>query len=299
MKKNHIILLALSFVILALICTLYYKLNKTENYLVGINNPLLISQEMAQLPACVNRQIKSNCTVSGKDNKVTCASIGASVQCAQLLSSYENKLQHPLFNDGNFDTNVTNDNLLMSYCCCDPTVKPLEPLPQELQQKVDALRSCPVDCVVSEYSWGSCDPVSGQQQGTRRIVTDPKNGGAQCPDLTSSKNCPVDCVASELAWGACDPASGTSMGTRNIVTPPLNGGAPCPPVQMSQPCPVDCAVSDWNQGACDPSTNMRTDMRTVIVPGQNGGASCPELTQTTPCQPDTTPPSSNLRLRRW
>ena len=279
MNKNYIVILGLSLIILGLLGVLYYKLSYSENYLVGINNPDEIRRAMTELPACSNKQ-----------------NINDSITCTQLLSEYENKVQHPIFDDRGLDGGLRNDNLMMQYCCCDPSVKPLETLPADLQKQVDALRACPVDCVVSDYTWGTCDSMSGTQQGTRTITTQPMNGGAPCPSLTTSKNCPVDCVVSDYTWGACDPMSGTHMGTRNIVTPPLNGGAPCPSVQVSQPCPVDCVVSDWNQGNCDPVTSMQMNNRTIIVPSQNSGAPCPELTQSVSCQP-TPVPSSNLRRR--
>lgn len=46
----------------------------------------------------------------------------------------------------------------------------------------------PVDCVVSGPVWsGQC--VNGQEIGTLTIVTQPANGGAACPALTTSRSC--------------------------------------------------------------------------------------------------------------
>ena len=60
-----------------------------------------------------------------------------------------------------------------------------------LQQYVDCNpQSCPVDCQLSDWTWGSCtQPCGGTQTGTRTVVTPPAYGGKDCDSLTTSRNC--------------------------------------------------------------------------------------------------------------
>jgi hypothetical protein len=47
--------------------------------------------------------------------------------------------------------------------------------------------SNPVDCVVSNWNIGQC--INGQRTDTRTVITQPRNGGRACPELSRTVNC--------------------------------------------------------------------------------------------------------------
>lgn len=78
-------------------------------------------------------------------------------------------------------------------------------------------QSCPIDCVVSDWSdWSGCSTGcgGGTQTRTRYIVTDSQNGGAACPVLIdstgcNSQPCAIDCQMSDWTqWSSCDATCG-------------------------------------------------------------------------------------------
>ena len=138
------------------------------------------------------------------------------------------------------------------------------------------IQVCPVDCVLSSWTYGSCTVScgGGTQRMTRSIKTTPVGTGRACEALTSSQVCnvvvsifwfwlisltdslrclsqiyiyiyiyiqvcPVDCVLS--AWssfGACSVTCGSGMGsrTRSITTTPVGTGKACEALASSQVC---------------------------------------------------------------
>merc|ERR1711971_616766 len=165
-----------------------------------------------------------------------------------------------------------------------------------------SLKSCPVKCVLSE--WSECIAVNSWDCGpgtktktvpgtkTRTVTTPASHEGKKCPQLSKScemtKNCPVKCVVSD--WSECKTGNSLDCGpgtkTRTVITQANYGGLECPSLtqscEMSKKCPaVNCAVSDWSECKtgnlldCGPGTKTRT----VITPALYGGLECPSLTQ--------------------
>merc|ERR1712172_243516 len=114
-----------------------------------------------------------------------------------------------------------------------------------------SLKSCPVKCVLSE--WSECKTEDSRDCGpgtkTRTVITQASYGGLECPSLTQScemsKKCPVNCAVSE--WSECKTEDsrdcGTGTQTRTLITPTLYGGLECPSLtqscEMSKKCPDD------------------------------------------------------------
>jgi hypothetical protein len=100
-------------------------------------------------------------------------------------------------------------------------------------------RNCPVDCVYTYESWGTCLETTGKQIRDPIITTPMLNGGSKCP-TREERNCGVDCKYKWSDWGVCGSAGkGLHERTAIVETPcfPLNNcptghlltGAPCPP----------------------------------------------------------------------
>lgn len=131
-------------------------------------------------------------------------------------------------------------------------------------------------------SWSPCTATSPAQTRSRTVVTQPANGGVQCPTLleTRSNVCVVDCAVSQWGeWSGCD-GGVTQTRSRSVITVPFNGGEPCPLTVETQPCVAQCEVSAWGQWSpwtsCVGDTRSRTRTRTVTAPGSN----CPDLAET-------------------
>lgn len=200
-------------------------------------------------------------------------------------------------------------------------------------------QACPVDCVVSGWvqyasyndyfaaffptgnynainAWGGVCTATcggGQIRQYRTIITQPANGGAQCPALTqqvtcNAQPCPIDCVVGDWVNTAFPCTLTCGYGTRTqqryILVQPNYGGAACPPLSRevecaTQPCPGDCVVGDWTNynpvqvhdyyypfsANCSVSCGggVQMQVRYIIKYPINGGASCPALTRQISC----------------
>ena len=173
-------------------------------------------------------------------------------------------------------------------------------------------QSCPlpVDCEVSS-TWTSCSRTCNPGDGswknnpgrqTRQIITNPKNGGKECPEtsrICNDRACPTDCALSE--WSRCSKPcnNGTGAGTqtRVVATQPKNGGKFCPSIdELSRACnahmcSVDCTVSGWSvcSKPCADSSGPGNQTRTITRPSAYGGAPCPSDMSRT-CNTDACPP---------
>ncbi len=155
-------------------------------------------------------------------------------------------------------------------------------------------QGCPVDCVVSDWSgWSACDKPcgGGSQTRTRKVVTEPANGGKLCPVLSESQVCnttlcsSLDCqVSAWSAWSAC--VNGSQTRTRTVIKPAASGGSACPALVETQPCKVDCQVSDWSSWTQCSSNGIQTTTRKVTQEPLNGGIACPALSMSQPCKID-------------
>eukprot|EP01125_Pyxidicula_operculata_P006835 TRINITY_DN234_c0_g1_i2.p1 TRINITY_DN234_c0_g1~~TRINITY_DN234_c0_g1_i2.p1 ORF type:complete len:405 (-),score=73.16 TRINITY_DN234_c0_g1_i2:514-1728(-) len=153
----------------------------------------------------------------------------------------------------------------------------------------------PVNCLVSDWSCGSCSATcgGGSQTCTRSVLVAESNGGT-CPErsnLNKVQSCntqscpqPTNCVATN--W-ECDTCSATCGGgvrncRRSIVINEANGGT-CPERSMlsyqescnTDACPQpaqDCLVSDWSCNSCSASCGggIQTCIRDIIIPESNG-----------------------------
>ncbi|CAE7251463.1 SSPO [Symbiodinium natans] len=74
--------------------------------------------------------------------------------------------------------------------------------------------NCPVDCQLSDWTaWSSCQPhCLGEQNRSRKILSQPRFGGALCGDLAEQRKCAnlcMDCVLSGWEeWGDCSASCG-------------------------------------------------------------------------------------------
>ena len=153
--------------------------------------------------------------------------------------------------------------------------------------------SCPVDCVVSDFSpWSAC-PVSCTSTGFSSSSSGGDGGNT---------------TASELSVGA-----GWQYRHRVLVQPPVYSGKPCPPMEERQRCndwrcPEDCIIGVWSAwSSCVPYSPDRSNARGVgddappagnnlqcvrgrrsrhrvpIVGAQYGGAECPRQADFSTC----------------
>merc|ERR1711971_1407986 len=165
-----------------------------------------------------------------------------------------------------------------------------------------SLKSCPVKCVLSE--WSECKTEDSRDCGpgtqTKTVLTPASNGGEECSSQRTqscemSKKCPVNCAVSD--WSECIAVNSWDCGpgtktktvpgtkTRTVTTSASHEGKKCPQLskscEMTKNCPVKCVVSDWSECKtgnlldCGPGTKTRT----VITQANYGGLECPSLTQ--------------------
>jgi len=98
-------------------------------------------------------------------------------------------------------------------------------------------QACPIDCEVSEWSnWSECSEIcgGGTQVRTLTVVTEPANGGAECPVLEETRACneqpcPIDCIGSWGDWSQCTESCGGGIQTRafTVSVAAQNGGREC------------------------------------------------------------------------
>jgi Spondin-like TSP1 domain/Thrombospondin type 1 domain len=180
---------------------------------------------------------------------------------------------------------------------------------EEEEQPCD-MPSCPVNCVVSDFSdWSECDKLcdGGEQTRIRFIIQNSENNGTQCPKEQGNEGedsllqrrscntqpCPVNCVVGKWGdWGPCSTGCGGGLHTRTRINKqPEHGGENCPSEEdtepcNTEPCKVDCVLYDWSDwGECDKNCDGGKQKRTrnIKIPAANGGKECDSLIDTQEC----------------
>jgi hypothetical protein len=163
-------------------------------------------------------------------------------------------------------------------------------------------QSCPVDCIVSEWSGFSTCTLScggGTQTATRTVITTNNDKGVDCPLLSQTQECgitacPVDCKLSAwTGWSSCSETcgAGTQWRMRKIDIAASSGGQQCSDRFELQACddgvcPVNCQFTNWTSWTtchktCGTSVQIRG--RSIQVEASTTGTQCPSLQETREC----------------
>jgi hypothetical protein len=155
--------------------------------------------------------------------------------------------------------------------------------------------------VVSSDGWSDCSAKCdvGTQERKRIVVTQPLNGGKECPALKETRDCTnTDCSSKCKslvgAWSAFGPCSaecgdGTQVRTRTITPNPYSE---CPTAVSEtrkckdKECPIHCKTTAWGiLGDCDATCGMghRRKTRTVTVEPKYDGDKCGPLVYEEEC----------------
>jgi hypothetical protein len=104
----------------------------------------------------------------------------------------------------------------------------------------------PVNCVLGEKIYESCDKGRGKKSWKKSVVTPAAHGGTACGPTTGEDNCRVNCEGSWGGWGNCSKECGGGVKTRSfrVTHTPKHGGSACPSSPQQQNC---------NTQACGPS----------------------------------------------
>ena len=179
-----------------------------------------------------------------------------------------------------------------------------KPCPALSETRACATSSCPVDCVLAQWSaWGACSITcggTGTATRTRTIVSQATNGGYSCAHFPMSQKqdcndgaCPVHCEVSSFGkWSPCTTSCGGGSQSRSRdVLVHSKGGYQCPELAQTRQCndfacPTDCVQSDfaaWSDcsqscGGGARSRTRRTDQRPAY-----GGKACGAEMQTESC----------------
>ena len=129
-------------------------------------------------------------------------------------------------------------------------------------------RSCSRrNCVVSSWSsWSSCTAEKCGQQGsqrrTRRQISGPSCGGAECPSMNETRRCygrSVNCQLSSWSeWSSCSTpcgVSGIETRTRHKIIPARCGGTCSSILRIRRSCLESCRS---NGGSFNPSVKKPT-----------------------------------------
>jgi hypothetical protein len=179
-----------------------------------------------------------------------------------------------------------------------------------MREEVPCTRAtCPVDCVMNDWSdWSLCSKSCGQggtQFATRSVASVASNGGKACGSTKNTMNCyegpcPVHCAVS--AWTTFTSCSRTCGGgektrTRTVITHAKHGGYVCPLLSETdscniQPCAVDCDQSAWSAwSSCTKTcgTGSTTRTRQTLTATAHGGVACGPVTATRACNAQCCP----------
>jgi hypothetical protein len=180
-----------------------------------------------------------------------------------------------------------------------------------------ATKSCPVDCVTTDFgAWTKCSKSCGTGATTRhrKVTTAASFGGRKCPSTVHSKKCnaapcPVDCKLTKFGkWSTCTRTCGKGQQERrrHIVDPPSYGGLKCKATVQQRDCntyhcPIDCIVTGWSRwAACSRSCGSGTTRksRTVTISPKFGGAKCPSVIKLSkPCNRNPCP--ADCKMSSW
>ncbi|OQR87035.1 thrombospondin [Thraustotheca clavata] len=165
-------------------------------------------------------------------------------------------------------------------------------------------QACDIDCQLGDWApTGSCDPLTGAQQLTRKILQQSVNCGKPCNALqydtltSGSKSCAVDCKLSGWSDWVCDTSTGQATRKRSITQNPLNDGAACGDLQETKDCrlinctgpsctaPLTCETGPWTDGACSATSCVKISTANMLYPVRDAGLPC-NLYKTSPCTLD-------------
>ena len=153
------------------------------------------------------------------------------------------------------------------------------------------------NCRVSSWStWSQCSASQcgtfGNQQRTRRVITNPRCGGASCPSKMVDKricygNTPINCqVSSWSSWSVCSTVqcgkSGFEQRSRYIIRHSNCGGIACPSaLQKTRICygtkASACVYSTWltwNSCTAFRCGDTQTSSRQIHEREKFGGTPC-------------------------
>jgi len=167
---------------------------------------------------------------------------------------------------------------------------------------------CPIDCKVGTWrGWAKCTKSCGGgfQIRSRKIITDSKFNGAQCPSLKEQRQCnwhpcPIDCITSDWTpFTACTAScgKGTKSRSRHVTRVAQFKGKACALLTNSAPCdagpcPVHCKVTNWSGfSGCSATCGGGRMTRTRKVQAQQawGGRVCPTLKNVQECNVNSCP----------
>ena len=135
---------------------------------------------------------------------------------------------------------------------------------------------CPpvIDCEQSEWSKG---PSCGHWISTRKIITEPQNGGKACGPNSKAvfdRECPIDCEVSD--FGPCSASCDGGTMRRTVKVFPKHGGKVCPALEApcnTHDCKEDCVLSSWS--SCSHSCGDKGVRTRKVEKPARGGGSCP------------------------
>jgi hypothetical protein len=146
-------------------------------------------------------------------------------------------------------------------------------------------RECDVNCQLSDWIKGPCDPITKKQILKRnKIVTEKRNGTCKELDyygnviespLLKEESCNPECLFGEWSnWSECkaDYTNKTSSRYRTRT----NSCKHDLDYEYDRYCPVDCLMSNWEiESLCNKKTGTKNNKyRKIIKPSLNGG-NCP------------------------
>ncbi|CAK5220737.1 unnamed protein product [Aphanomyces euteiches] len=141
--------------------------------------------------------------------------------------------------------------------------------------------TCPVHCVMSDWSSWFCDKVSGVSKRSRTILTNPLNGGADCPALEETKDCgPPTCETGDWKPQACSADTCTAVRTRDMLYPKRDEGKPCN-LYETTPCTLDAVMGPWSDWSTCDDSGRKTRTRAIVSAACHGGQPAGHTVETT------------------
>jgi len=155
------------------------------------------------------------------------------------------------------------------------------PLNQEGAQYC-VTRECDVNCVLSDWTRGPCDPITKKQILTRtKLITEKRNGTCTeldyygniiTPIMQKEEKCDPNCLLSGWSeWSECNPNYANNTASRFRTR--TNSCKLDLEYEYDNSCPVNCIVSNWEvDTSCNKNTGKKNNAkRSVLKPSINGG----------------------------